>query len=92
MSYVYLKKGHSPTDKSSFSKRLTKATKKKLAILLFVAGIVLLSSAIYPILSFSLKYTGQFSLNFTIKALYWAKPTLITLILVTGLFKMAKPI
>jgi len=61
MTYVYLKKGHSSANKSSFSKRLTKPTKKKLAILLFVAGIVLLSSAVYPILSFSLKYTGQFS-------------------------------
>jgi len=61
MSYVYLKKGHYPANKSSLSRRLTKLTKKKLAVLFFVIGLILLGSAVYPILSFSLKYSGQFS-------------------------------
>jgi len=59
MSYVYLKKSSQSKKKSP--NKLVKVNKKYLATLTFIVGIILLGSAVYPILSFSLRYSAKFS-------------------------------
>lgn len=59
MAYLYLKK--SSVLKKKPKKDKIKSKKKHLALLTLTAGFVLLLSAIYPILSFSVKYSSKFS-------------------------------
>lgn len=59
MSYIYLKKA-SRSNKTAVVRKIN-PTKKHLASFVLVTGIILLGSAIYPILSFSIRYSAQFS-------------------------------
>ena len=55
MGFVYIKKEYSPP------KLIALIYKKYFAIIFFAIGIILLSSAIFPILSYQLSYSNRFS-------------------------------
>ena len=60
MAYLYLKKSSLSKKKSKLNLK-RKSSKKHLAALTLFLGLILLISAVYPILSFSIKYSSKFS-------------------------------